>query len=427
MISQRAVNILYRDQWDFDNATLFEKHSWWEIFRWQHGPHRQGLGGVLAKLLEPSFRWNSRYEDLAIGGIIILSAILALYLKYRLLGGISISDVIIPGFFLTPAQFENLFAATNPSHGCLPLLLAMLYCLSWTLTSCWWRYLCVLATNFLLIYTGFGIFAGFLTPLLIAVDWYRNAPRRDKKYQACCAVALLASIASLASFFVGYRLEPAAACFSLYPASPIRYAGFISLMFANVVKGSGLPPLALGGLLLAAVVICLVNASAKLFRTEAGAWTRHAIVGFLLAYTLLFCLNTAYGRQCLGMDFATSPRYVTYTVLGFFGLYLFALSIPGRRDILIFGLFALALLCSGRMDDHDRMAANWVSNGKRAWRECYLKRHDVQGCNVLAGFEIYPGDDKGQLQRKLDFLERNHLNLFAESDPDPGRRLTEGR
>ncbi len=44
MISQGAVNIFYNDQWDFNDATLFEKHSLWEIFRWQYGPQRHGLG-----------------------------------------------------------------------------------------------------------------------------------------------------------------------------------------------------------------------------------------------------------------------------------------------------------------------------------------------------------------------------------------------
>jgi hypothetical protein len=421
MISQRAVNILFYDQWDFDNATLFEKHSLWEIFRWQHGPHRQGLGGVLSKLLEPSVRWNTRYEDFAIGAVILVSAVLALYLKYRLFGAIRYSDVIIPGFFLTPAQYQTLLAATNPSHGSLPLLLIILYCLTWTLGSYPWKYLCVLVTNFLLIYTGFGIFVGFLTPPLIAVDYYCHARHQTVKYQASSAAALLVSIASMASFFVGYKLEPAADCFSIVPANPIRYAAFMSLMFANVVKGNSLPPLLtllMGGLLLVAVVICLGTALARLFRTETNSWTRSAVISLLLGYCLLFCFNTAYGRQCLGLALAWNSRYVTYVIVGFFGLYLFSLSMPAKRELLIIALCALALLSSGRMDERDWMGTMWFSNGKRAWRQCYLTRHDIGQCNALTGFQIYPGDDHGQLQRKLDFLEQNHLNLFADPDSD---------
>ena len=41
LISQYAVNIFYSDQWEFNDATLFQKHSLWQMFSWQHGPHRQ--------------------------------------------------------------------------------------------------------------------------------------------------------------------------------------------------------------------------------------------------------------------------------------------------------------------------------------------------------------------------------------------------
>ena len=53
LTAQYAVNIFFWDQWDFNDATLFEHHSPWQIFRFQHGSHRQGLGGLLAALVEP--------------------------------------------------------------------------------------------------------------------------------------------------------------------------------------------------------------------------------------------------------------------------------------------------------------------------------------------------------------------------------------
>ena len=53
LISQYAVNIFFSDQWDFNDATLFQKHSIWQMFTWQHGPHRQGLGALFARMVEP--------------------------------------------------------------------------------------------------------------------------------------------------------------------------------------------------------------------------------------------------------------------------------------------------------------------------------------------------------------------------------------
>src|SRR5579863_2029641 len=62
LANRYAVNIFFWDEWIFNDATLFQDHSFWEIFRWQHGPHRLGVGGVLAAIIEPWFQWNSRTE-----------------------------------------------------------------------------------------------------------------------------------------------------------------------------------------------------------------------------------------------------------------------------------------------------------------------------------------------------------------------------
>ncbi|MGA7929304.1 MAG: hypothetical protein WCA20_25305 [Candidatus Sulfotelmatobacter sp.] len=56
-----------------------------------------------------------------------------------------------------------------------------------------------------------------------------------------------------------------------------------------------------------------------------------------------------------------------------------------------------------------------MSNSKRAWRECYLARHNVEQCNNLTNFQVYFNAQGPRLQKKLDFLERNHLNLFDGS------------
>lgn len=100
LISRSSVNILASDQWSFDDATLFQQHSLWEMFRWQHGPHRQGLGALFQKLIDSLLHWDSHYEALAIGAIVLVAAGLALLLKIRLFGGYS--DVVIPLLFLTP-------------------------------------------------------------------------------------------------------------------------------------------------------------------------------------------------------------------------------------------------------------------------------------------------------------------------------------
>ena len=75
LISHYAVNVFFMDQWDIADATLFQRHSLWEMFRWQHGPHRQGLGSLLAYLIEPFFHWSSRSESFLAAALVIFAAL----------------------------------------------------------------------------------------------------------------------------------------------------------------------------------------------------------------------------------------------------------------------------------------------------------------------------------------------------------------
>src|SRR5438045_4056991 len=85
-ISRYSVNLFYWDHWDFENGPLFEHHSLWEIFRWQHGPHRQGLGGVVSALVDPLFHWSSRAQAFEAGILVLLASFCALWLKRRVCG-----------------------------------------------------------------------------------------------------------------------------------------------------------------------------------------------------------------------------------------------------------------------------------------------------------------------------------------------------
>ncbi len=422
LISQYAVNILYWDQWDFDEATLFQHHSLWEMFAWQHGPHRQGLGALLQKLIEPWFHWNGRSEAFGIGAIIFSAAVLALLLKIRLYGKIAHSDVIIPLLFLTPLQYETLVLIPNPAHGPLPLFMIVLYCLCWLIRPFHWRYICVLLANFLSIYTGFGIFIGVVTPALLAIDYYANARHMASKYRWGIAVALTISIASLVSFFVHYRFDPAVDCFSPVPENPVMYPWFAAIMFASVaglkISLLGLTFVTLIGLIaLLSLVVALLITSKRLLAREADTWPRDAAIGALLAYCAIFCLNTAYGRLCLGLPAASNSRYTPYVVLGLFGLYLYALSNQGRnlRVFLVLSLLVYAMLGARPLNSFDARIIEYKNSHKKIWRACYLARHNIYACNALTHYPIYPLSKATHLQEKLDFLEGNHLNLYDNS------------
>src|SRR5687767_9566619 len=45
LVKENAVDLLFEDQWDL-LTPLFEDSGAWAAFCLQHGPHRQGLGGL---------------------------------------------------------------------------------------------------------------------------------------------------------------------------------------------------------------------------------------------------------------------------------------------------------------------------------------------------------------------------------------------
>src|SRR5262249_31046526 len=75
----------------------------------------------------------------------------------------------IPLLILTPAQYGIFIHTPNLSHGAGPLVLLLGFCLAFTVASPAVRYPLLVALDFLLLHTGFGILAGVLAPPLVAL------------------------------------------------------------------------------------------------------------------------------------------------------------------------------------------------------------------------------------------------------------------
>jgi len=416
LISTYSVNIFYWDQWDFDNATLFQHHTLWQMFSWQHGPHRQGIGALLQWLVEPLFQWNSRTESFVVGGVIVVAALLAVWLKKRLYGQISYSDVIIPLIFLNPLQFETLFVTANFAHGPMPLMLLVLYCLAWTCHNLPLRYGLVLLLNFLAIYTGFGIFLGLLTPILFALEYWLTL-RHAQYGKIYFSVATIVSVASFSTFFIGYKSQPAADCFTPKLRVSADYLWYVAVMFAQFFGQQGVTtlPLAVGTTAVCILIACLAISLGKLPAMKAD-WSRQRTIAILISYCLLFCFGTAYGRLCLGMETAMSSRYAMYLDLGLLGLYFFLLTVS--RNLLrhalvsIFGISLLGTIASG---ERFRSVMEMVRSDKQGFKDCYLRTGDVGKCNQL--YRVYPRNPEAtHMAEKLEFLKKSRQNLFVDSE-----------
>lgn len=427
LVNRYSVNIFFWDQWDFNDATLFEKHSPWQMFTWQHGPHRQGLGAIVSWLLEPMFHWNSRAEAFIACAIFVLAALLALYVKKRLYGPITYADAAIPLIFLTPLEYESLFGTTNLAHGPLPILLLVIYCLGWTLTHLLARYAAVLVTNFLLIYTGFGIFIGLITPVLFVLDYCRHKRARTTGPGLPLSLAvLLIAGGSLLSFFIGYKFDPAAVCFKPFSEPLMQYAHYVALMFINFtgIRGQDMVPSLLGGMIMLWTVAALVASLAGLFSKQEEGGARNLVNITSLVFSLVFCANTALGRLCMGLLTAQSSRYVPYLIPAFLGIYFSCLAYKNTRFRAagIISVLAIAMSAALPVRIGDRSMMAQYHNVKNNWRNCYFERHDIQQCDALLKaqrqpeYRIYPWPASTHLKEKLDYLEENKLNLYATRD-----------
>ena len=416
-ISRYAVNMFFSDQWDFNDATLFEKHSLWEMFRWQHGPHRQGMGALISYFVEPHFRWNSRTESFCIGGLIVIAAACAMWLKKRITGTLTYFDVCIPLIFFTPLQFGQIFVVANWAHGPLPLFLIILYCLAWTIPRVSWRYGLVLAINFVTIYTGFGLFIGMITPLALAAD-YHVSIRKMYRGQLLFLGSLLLSLGSFASFFAHYVYTPAVGCEPNMFQSPGIYGRFVTLMFANVLGAKGLAafPSVIGAMLLASLLAALAINCKRLQPVMEAMEYRYLIPAILIAYSLVFSAIAAYGRSCVGLPEAQVSRYVMYMELGLLGLYL-SLSTIRRNILRLTLLVTLTMTVAGtaivRRDD--RIAMGYYRDLKKDWRACYLAYTDIATCDRLTGHWIYGEAEGNALKEKLEYLKQTKQNLYADA------------
>jgi hypothetical protein len=304
-----AVDILYYDQWDFWEG-LFRGEGPWTLFRWQHGPVRQGLGQLVIQACARASDWDVRFEELVTAGIVSGAALLALAVARLLRGSWSIFDVCVPLIVLTLSQWELFVVTPSPAHGAVPLLCVAAYALALQLERTLVRLPALVAVGFLATYTGFGFFLG---PVSIAIVGILLAGAiRDRRAIAPHALALVASMASLASFFWGYHFNPAVACFRFPDPQPLNYLRYLVVLFLRPLE-SRTTNLAIGFPVLV-LVLGFATWAAWAACASLGRSRLHLTLFALTSFSVLFALNLAVGRVCLGPVQAATSRYVPYVV-----------------------------------------------------------------------------------------------------------------
>jgi hypothetical protein len=407
-------NVLFWDQWDIYHP-LFRGDGWWGIFAHQHGPHRQGLGGLANAWLAQATGWDARGDAVltVVATAAATAAALALAVRCGARSGFWL--LTVPCAFLTVRQFESWIGPANPAHGAFPLLLTMLYGLTWFLPARGARLALQAALVFLLAFTGFGLFAAAIGTALCG--WECWQARREPRTLVAPALALLAMAGAWALFLHGYQHQPAAPNFQFPHERPWEYLAFAALMLASYAGVTGPPPLALavGGALLAALTALTAVQAWRALRAGPATVPAATVLAVLAGAVVLYCLNTAVGRVGLGWREAPyAPRYVTLVLPGILALFVAVERLrPGLARHAGWALLAVHAGWAGlAMDADTRHAADWYRRGREHWRAVYLATGSQAKADAATspdqGFTIYPAD----LGPRLEHLRRHRLNLF---------------
>jgi hypothetical protein len=423
LINHYTVDVPYWDQWGFYNA-FFEPHGLWEIFSWQHGPHRQGAGFLITWAVNAATDWDQRAQVFVIGIVMSAAAAAFLWLKRRLFGSLQWHDTIPVLMILSLKPMEIYFTTPNVSHGALPLLLIILLCIALTIHNMLLRYCLAAAFYFLAIFTGFGLLAAPILPVLLITDCLHRFQNRQWK-QACIATgALICCLTAIACFYHKYHFSPAVDCFQFPDENWYLYPVFMAITFSTTILPDrllSLQSITIGLLCMGLMLYMLAMVFVKL-RPHDAQYPRYQSIFVLIAFSLVFSAATATGRLCLGLEASTATRYVPLIMPGFIGAYLFSLNVPvlvKSRTVMpvLFAAAVLLMLTGWPWQRHFIAVHN--HKGKEAWVAAFKQTTDVNLAGTLSGYLIYPDPEQTDLARKLEWLRVNRYSLFRDNAAQP--------
>lgn len=396
-----SVNVPFSDQWAVLRS-LEDGFQWsdvWAAFRWQHGPHRQGLSFAFMLPAYHFSHWSVRLDSLMMVAEQLVAGLLMLRLRRQLVPGPwSLWDAILLLVFWGVCTFETMTVAPNASHSIFPLLLLMLLANVWL----WPLGLARLAALSVLImgltFTGFGITAipAVVVVLLLQIWRLDGAGRRH------AAGLLAASVTSLGLFLQDYHFVVAADGFEAMRPNPLDYLHFVVAMFSHFTLMLHRAPRWLlypvGALVVGALVVGVLRSLRTLAASGAQAQAPadrrlFEVCLILVGCSLAFALLTAYGRVQLGVAAATASRYTALMMPGVAAVVLLLMRFRHRTAPV---LLIVLLLFTVRVVPETRQAwlqSRYYASMKLCWLEHYRPARDFDTANervkALDGFKTF--------------------------------------
>ncbi|MDQ5977319.1 MAG: hypothetical protein QG602_291 [Verrucomicrobiota bacterium] len=410
LVRATAVNVPFQDQWDLLRP-MFAGDGWWAAFRWQHGPHRQGLGGVINGLLYQATNWDVRAESWAAVAVLGCAALAAIVLARRLRGRPHWGDAAFPLIFMSPVHWETMILTPNLAHGILPVLLVLLLALAWTARTLPGRLVGAGVVGSLCLFTGFAFCAAFLSAGLAMLLILRPSGSETERRAALALLVIFAL--ALVAFGWGYRWDPAVPGWRFPVEAWWDYPRFVALMFSSLLgwRAMGAGPVVLGGLFLGPVLLAFAWSGRELWARRDGPAVR--AVWLLTGTSLAFASFTAIGRLPVNIEAAFMWRYLPLLTPAVAGLLIWAGVVvrpSWRRGGALLGL-AVGAVVWGNFTPERHAAV--IAEAKHRWIDAYLATRNLGAANQAADFYVYRGDPESPaIAERLRWLEQNRLSFF---------------
>lgn len=408
IIDRYSVNVLFYDHWDL-YIPLFNKSSLWELYNWQHGPHRQGLGFILTKYIDQLSGWNTKWISYTIGILLAASSATYFLVKKRLTGKLTLLDVIIPVLILTPSQFGVFANTPNISHGAMPVFLISVFCLSLFVENEITKVSLMVILNFLIIYSGFGLLFGLICPFIFLLLIYYNYTER--KSAIYYIIGLVVASLSLVLFFNGYGHAPANPNFQFPHDKPLEYIIFMAKMTKTAI---GIPK-GVGDVIAYAILFfqfyVIITIVVQLLKKNTENYITNLIIISIIGFAILFEFATAVGRVSFGVHVASASRYAPYVIPGLIGLYFYCIN---KFNVnIIHSVFLLIFMIFGFWGKYSFSKMKTFKESKETWVKIYKETNNIGIANSKCFFPIYPDPSKNKiLKKRLNYLKKNKLSFF---------------
>lgn len=408
-IDAHAVNLFFSDHWTY-LSPMFEDNGAWARFRQQHGPHRQGIAFVISGWLLAASNWNSNVDSMWMLAVLCVTALLLLRLAHRLNGQLRYSDCLLLFFALSPLHYETILLAPNSAHSVVPLLLIVISCFGFVEFQGRAADAFFLFCGFLLLFTGFGFFAGLVLLLLLMLRasvrmYYKGIHLHDL---LLCMLALC----SLGLFFFDYQLNHATDDFSTALPNNLSYLRFLCYFWAGPLQIRSPYAFAAGGFVLALLLLATLYSLYRLTReTKKTSIPRLQIIQYLLLVSLLYSIAVTVGRISTGADFAQGARYSTLAMPAFIACYLlidaltFAASLRWLKNAFRI-LLVLASLQALFLDRIHQEVLFGFQAMKRQWLAEYTPQRSLAEVEEASGVLLL-----GASQERLHWLQERGLHF----------------